>query len=151
MIRALTLLAALAAGAHAQPAETDAATHAASRALLAVESADADAVLAAVLAAGALGGLDVVAVAGRAVAVRTASGLVAFNPTDEPVFLRLPGDRMPPPLVPVEASRDAGRIASLVALVGDDDTLFGLRVPPRVTVVYRPAAPSDVRPRGLDE
>ncbi|WP_412060559.1 hypothetical protein [Rubrivirga sp. IMCC45206] len=151
MTRALALLAALAASAQAQPAETDAAARAASRALLAVESADADAVLAAVLAAGALGGLDVVAVSGRAVAVRTASGMVAFNPTDAPVFLRLPGDRMPPPLVPVSASRDAGRIASLVALVGDTDTLFGLRVPPRATVVYRPAAPVDVRPRGLDE
>lgn len=151
MTRVLTLLVALSAGVHAQTAEADAATRAASRALLAVESADADAVLAAVLAAGALGHLRLVAVAGRAVAVRTSGGVVAYNPTDDPVFLRLPGDRMPPPLVPVEASRDAGRIASLVALVGDDDTLFGLRVPPRATVVYRPAAPHDVRPRGLDE
>ena len=101
------------------------------------------------------GGLEVVSAAGRAVAFsRMLDGqrrVVAFNAGDEPAFLALPGDGPPAPLWPVTASRPNVDVPGLVALFDDDGAVFGLKVPPRTTVVYRPVAPDDVRPRGLDE
>lgn len=104
------------------------------------------------------GTLAVLAAEGEAVAFeRVLDGdrrVVAFNRGDQPAFLALPGEGVPPPLVPAAVSRDAaGRVPSLVAVLDDavGGVLYGLRVPARTTVVYRPAAPSDVRPRGLDE
>ena len=102
------------------------------------------------------GGLGWVAGAGRAFAAeRTWGGerrVVAVNLGDAPAFVALPGAGVPDPLVPVLVSRaDAGRVPSLVALFDDDRAVYGLRVPARCAVVYRPAGPGDVRPRGLDE
>ncbi len=104
------------------------------------------------------GALSVLAAAGDAVAFeRTLDGdrcVVAFNRSDRPVFLELPGDGVPSPLVPAFVSRDdAGRVPSLVAVIDDGEMglLYGLQVPARSAVVYRPAAPGDVRPLGLDE
>ena len=39
----------------------------------------------------------------------------------------------------------------LVAQFDDEGATYGLRIPPRTTVVFRPADPADIRPRGLDE
>ena len=102
------------------------------------------------------GDLSTVAASGRAVAFqRTLDGerrLVAVNVGDEPAFLELPGEGVPQPWTPAFVSRDdAGRVPSLVAYLDDDRATYGLQVPPRTTVVYRPARPVDVRPRGLDE
>ncbi len=78
--------------------------------------------------------------------------VVAVNVGDTSAFLPIPGDGVPAPLVPVAVSRDdAGRIAGLVAQLDDEEATYGLRIPPRTTVVFRPADPADVRPRGLDE
>ena len=78
--------------------------------------------------------------------------VAVVNPGDVPAFVPLSGEGVPAPLVPVFVSRaDAGPVPSLVALLDDHRAVYGLRVPPRATVAYRPAAPSDVRPRGLDE
>lgn len=103
-----------------------------------------------------LGDVSVVAANGRALAFgRTLDGerrLVAFNAGDEPAFLELPGPGIPQPWTPVFVSRDdAGRVPSLVALFDDDRATYGLKIPARTTVVYRPAGPADIRPRGLDE
>ncbi|MGB3545038.1 hypothetical protein [Rubrivirga sp.] len=101
------------------------------------------------------GDLEVVSAHGRAVAFsRTLDGegwVAAFNAGDEPAFLALEGERAPMPLWPVMASRPDVDVPGLVALFDDDGAVYGLRVPPRATVVYRPVAPDDVRPRGLDE
>ena len=101
------------------------------------------------------GSLRTLATAERAVAFGRSLGgerrVVAFNAGDESVFLALPGEGVPDPLVPMFVSREAGPVPSLVAALGDDDVTYGLRVPPRATVVYRPADPGDVRPLGLDE
>ena len=78
--------------------------------------------------------------------------VVAVNAGAAAVFVELPGSGVPDPLVPVFVSRaDAGRVPSLVALLDDDRATYGLRVPARSAVVYRPADLEDVRPRGLDE
>ena len=42
-------------------------------------------------------------------------------------------------------------VAMLVAQFDDEGATYGLRIPPRTTVVFRPADPADIRPRGLDE
>ncbi len=102
------------------------------------------------------GDLGVLATGDRAAAFeRQLDGerrVVAFNAGDHDAFLQLPGDGVPAPLVPVFVSRgDAAQVPSLIALMDDDQTVYGLRVPARTTVVYRPAAAGDVRPRGLDE
>ncbi len=102
------------------------------------------------------GELATLAARGRAVAFERALGgdrrVVAFNAGDTSVFLPIPGEGVPAPLVPVFVSRDdAGRVASLVAQLDDDRATYGLRIPPRTTVVFRPADPADVRPKGLDE
>ncbi len=101
------------------------------------------------------GDVSVAAASGRAVAFeRTHRGerrLVAFNAGDELAFLPL-GERASQPWTPVFVSRDdAGRIPSLVVYIDDDRATYGLHVPPRTTVIYRPAAATDVRPGGLDE
>ena len=102
------------------------------------------------------GSLARLAAAGRAVAFeRQLDGerrVVAMNVGDTEAFLDLT-DRLPAaPLVPMFTSRDdTERVPSLVIYVEDDRTVYGLRVPARTTVVYRPAQPADVRPRGLDE
>ena len=78
--------------------------------------------------------------------------VVAANPGAAPAFVPLGGDGVPAPLVPVFVSRaDAGPVPALVAVLDDDRVVYGLRVPPHATVAYRPAAPAEVRPRGLDE
>ena len=78
--------------------------------------------------------------------------VVAANPGETPAFVALGGEGVPPPFVPVFVSRaDAGPVPALVALVGDEGAVYGLRVPARTTVAYRPADPAEVRPRGLDE
>ena len=46
---------------------------------------------------------------------------------------------------------DPARVAMLVAQFDDEGATYGLRIPPRTTVVFRPADPADIRPRGLDE
>ena len=102
------------------------------------------------------GDVSVLAAGDRAVAFeRRLDGerrVVAFNASDQDAFLELPGGGVPTPLVPAMVSRgDASEIPSLVALFDDDRAAYGLRVPARTTVVYRPAAGDDVRPRGLDE
>ncbi|PAP76569.1 glycoside hydrolase family 13 protein [Rubrivirga marina] len=102
------------------------------------------------------GDLATLATADRAVAFERSLGgdrrVVAFNAGDESVFLELSSDAVPEPLTPVFVSRDdAGPIPSLVAALDEERATYGLRVPPRTTVVYRPADPTDVRPRGLDE
>ena len=102
------------------------------------------------------GDLDALATAPRAVAFERTLGderrIIATNVGDDEVFLDL-SDALPAtPLVPVFVSRaDTGRIPSLVLYLEADRTVHGVRVPPRTTVVYRPATPGDVRPRGLDE
>ena len=102
------------------------------------------------------GSVSVLATSLRAVAFeRQLDGerrVVAFNAGDQDAFLELPGDGVPRPLVPEMVSRgDLPGVPSLVALFDDDRAVYGLRVPARTTVVYRPAAEGDVRPRGLDE
>ncbi len=102
------------------------------------------------------GGLATLAASGRAVAFERTLGddrrVVAFNAGDVPAFLVLPGPGVPAPLVPAFVSRDdAGRVPSLVGFFDDDGVTYGLQVPARTTIVYRPAAPGDIRPRGLDE
>ncbi len=100
------------------------------------------------------GDLEVVSASGRAVAFsRSLSGdrrVVAFNAGDESAFLALEVES-PVPLWPLTASRPNVDVPGLVALFDDEGAVYGLRVPPRTTVVYRPVAPDDVRPRGLDE
>ena len=102
------------------------------------------------------GDVATLAASGRAVAFERGLGgdrrVVAFNAGDQDAFLELPAEGVPAPLVPAFASRgDVAGVPSLVALVDDDRTTYGLRVPARTTVVYRPAAADDVRPGGLDE
>ena len=102
------------------------------------------------------GTLETLVAEGRAVAFgRTLDGdrrVVAFNAGDASVFLPMPGEGVPEPLVPVSVSRDdAARVAMLVAQFDDEGATYGLRIPPRTTVVFRPADPADIRPRGLDE
>lgn len=104
------------------------------------------------------GALSVLVASGEAVAFeRTLDGdrrIVAVNRGDRPAFLQLPGDGVPPPLVPAFVSRDdAGRVPALVAVLDDgvEGILYGLQIPARTTVIYRPAASEDVRPKGLDE
>jgi len=102
------------------------------------------------------GGLSMLAASGRAVAFERTLGddrrVVAFNAGDVAAFLALPGDGVPAPLVPVFVSRDdAGRVPSLVGFFDDDGVTYGLQVPPRTTVIYRPADPADIRPNGLHE
>ncbi len=81
--------------------------------------------------------------------------VVALNRSDASQFLPLPREagRAPAPLVPIFAS--TGRVADVPALVfvlGDTgQSAVGLRLPPRTTVVFRPADPADVRPGGLHE
>jgi len=81
--------------------------------------------------------------------------VVALNRSNVSRFLALP--RVPgaplQPLVPIFASTgEALDVPALVYQLADDGSgTAGLRLPPRTTVVFRPAAPSDVRPRGLDE
>ena len=78
--------------------------------------------------------------------------LVALNRTAVDRFLPLPGGAPPAPFVAVFASSGgAGRLPGLVASVGEADVVYGLRVPAYAAVVFRPARPADVRPRGLDE
>jgi len=78
--------------------------------------------------------------------------VVAVNTGAASAFVALPGPGVPAPLMAVFVSRaDAGPVPSLVALLDDDRATYGLRVPARSAVVYRPASPGDVRPRGLDE
>ena len=85
--------------------------------------------------------------------------LVALNTGDDDAFLPLPHGAPAAIADPVFVSRDVtsaatGRrgVPSLVYRIeGDGTGAWGLRVPARATVVYRDAAPSDVRPRGLDE
>lgn len=64
-------------------------------------------------------------------------------------------ERTPPvePLVPVFATRgEVGAIPSLlITLFEDGGATYSNEVPARTAVVFRPAAPGDVRPRGLDE
>ena len=102
------------------------------------------------------GGLSVLAADSVAVAFERTVGddrrVVAFNRADEDRFLALPSASAPAPLVPVLASSGGlEAVPGLVAGVGDVDVVYGLRVPARTTVVFRPAQPADVRPRGLDE
>lgn len=102
------------------------------------------------------GALTTLAAEGRAVAFGRSLGgdrrVVAFNAGDTSVFLPMPGEGVPEPLVPVLVSRDdAARVAMLVAQFDDEGAIYGLRIPPRSTVVFRPADPADIRPRGLDE
>ena len=102
------------------------------------------------------GTLQTLAAEGRAVTFgRTLDGdrrVVAFNAGDTSVFLPMPGEGVPEPLVPVSVSRDdTARVAMLVAQFDDEGATYGLRIPPRTTVVFRPADPADIRPRGLDE
>ena len=109
------------------------------------------------------GDLAVVAANGRAVAFeRTLDDerrLVAFNAGDQDAFLELPGENAPQPWTPIFVSRDdTGRIPSLLIYLDDRPSApggsratYGLKIPARTTVVYRPATPADIRPRGLDE
>ncbi|WP_420455165.1 glycoside hydrolase family 13 protein [Rubrivirga sp.] len=102
------------------------------------------------------GSLATVAAHERAVAFeRVLDGdrrVVAFNPGGTSAFVPIPSDGVPAPLVPMMVSRDdAGRIAGLVVQLDEETATYGLRIPPRTTVVFRPADPADVRPRGLDE
>ena len=102
------------------------------------------------------GTLETLAAEGRAIAFgRTLDGdrrVVAFNAGDTSAFLPMPGEGVPEPLVPATVSRDdADRVAMLVAQFDDEGATYGLRIPPRTTVVFRPADPADIRPRGLDE
>ena len=79
--------------------------------------------------------------------------VVALNRTDESQFLPLPVESGPPtPLVPIFASSGVAlNVPALVAAVEETRVVYGLRLPPRTAVVFRPAEPLDVRPRGLDE
>lgn len=80
--------------------------------------------------------------------------VIVFNGSAGPRFLALPGEGVPPPFRPAYLSREVVEaVPSLVARLDDGDARFryGLRVPARTTVVFRPATPADVRPRGLDE
>ena len=103
-----------------------------------------------------LGTLAVLAAEGQAVAFeRTLDGdrrVVAFNGGDADAFLPLGDGGVPAPLVAVFVSRDdVGPVPSAVGLIDDDRTVWGLKIPPRTTVVFRPAEAGDVRPHGLDE
>ncbi|MEM0961336.1 MAG: alpha-amylase family glycosyl hydrolase, partial [Bacteroidota bacterium] len=99
------------------------------------------------------GDLTTLAASGRALAfVREHGGerrVVALNAGDTPAFLPMPGT--PDPLTPVMASRPGVDVPGLMVIVEEDRAIYGLRVPPRTAVVYRPASPDDVRPGGLDE
>ncbi|MDT0632265.1 hypothetical protein RQM47_06550 [Rubrivirga sp. S365] len=77
--------------------------------------------------------------------------LVALNRRGEDRFLALPGGAPPAPFVAVFASSGGEDLPGLVVSVGEADVLYGLRVPARAAVVFRPARAPDVRPRGLDE
>ena len=78
--------------------------------------------------------------------------VVALNVRGEDRFLALPGGAPAAPFVAVFASSGgAARVPGLVVSVGEADVLYGLRVPARTAVVFRPARPAEVRPRGLDE
>ena len=78
--------------------------------------------------------------------------VVALNRTGVDRFLELPGGTPPAPFVAVFASSGgAESLPGLVVSVGETDVLYGLRVPAHAAVVFRPARPADVRPRGLDE
>jgi cyclomaltodextrinase / maltogenic alpha-amylase / neopullulanase len=59
----------------------------------------------------------------------------------------------PEPLVPVFATRgDVAAIPSLlITLFEAGGVAYSNEVPPRTAVVFRPAAPGDVRPHGLEE
>ena len=101
------------------------------------------------------GDLEVVHAAGPVVAFSRTLGpdrrVVAVNVGDAPAFVPLGDGRAPAPLWPMAASRPDVDVPGLVALFDDDGAVYGLRVPPRAAVVYRPTLPDDVRPRGLDE
>ena len=82
--------------------------------------------------------------------------VVVYNRASEERFLVLPRtDRQAPaPFTPVFAS--SGNVADVPALVAVIDEaagslVYGLRIPARTAVVFRPVRPTDVRPRGLDE
>lgn len=78
--------------------------------------------------------------------------VVALNTRDEDRFLALPGGAPPAPFVAAWASSGGvDRVPGLVVSVGEADVLYGLRIPARTAVVFRPARPADVRPGGLDE
>ena len=86
--------------------------------------------------------------------------VVAFNRADAERFLPLPeagGDEegaVPSPLTPVFASGgELSEIPALVAIVDEDrgELVYGLRIPARTVVIFRPVEPRDVRPNGLDE
>ena len=78
--------------------------------------------------------------------------VVALNTRAEDRFLALPDGVPPVPFVAVSASSGGvAGVPGLVVSVGEADVLYGLRIPARTAVVFRPARPQDVRPRGLDE
>ena len=110
------------------------------------------------------GALAVVYAAGDVVAFERQLGdarrVIAFNRADAERFLPLPdaggegAGAVPGPLTPIFASSGARReIPALVAVVDEDrgEVVYGLRIPARTAVVFRPVEPRDVRPRGLDE
>ena len=79
--------------------------------------------------------------------------VVAVNRSDASQFVALPEHRGFAPMVPLFASTaPAERLPGLnVVILDDGSTTVGVRVPPRTTVIYRPADGDDVRPHGLDE
>ena len=79
--------------------------------------------------------------------------VVVVNRSDASQLVELPRRRGFAPMTPLLASTEpAGRLAGLNVVLADDGTAtVGVRVPPRTTVVYRPATDADVRPAGLDE
>ena len=82
--------------------------------------------------------------------------VVAFNRGDAEQFIALPraDGAFPSPMKPVFASSgELATIPSLVVVMDDASSrlAFGLRIPARTTVIFRPVQPDDVRPNGLDE
>jgi hypothetical protein len=77
--------------------------------------------------------------------------VVMANGSDAPQRLRR--EPSPEPLVPVFATRgDVSAVPSLlITLFEAGGTAYSNEIPARTAVVFRPAAPADVRPRGLEE
>jgi hypothetical protein len=73
------------------------------------------------------------------------------NGSDEPQ--RVPREPPVEPLVPVFATRgDVAAVPSLLlTLYEAGGVTYSNEVPPRTAVVFRPAEPDDVRPKGLAE
>ena len=105
------------------------------------------------------GELTILAAEGDVVAFQRQLGddrrVIVSNRADAERFLPLPETgAVPGPLTPVFASwGSVEAVPALVAVVDETrgQVVYGLRIPPRTVVVFRPVEPRDVRPGGLDE